>query len=123
MNNKTKMRKLQTQYSLQWSLKIGDHLGTLDSQKAIKLANVKPAIFQRWISGKLAAPNNKLERIKHCAFDTVRKRHRKIPNLKLENELDEEIIKARLLWKSMIFDQLNTVAKRRFCTGLKKLHR
>lgn len=123
MKNKTKIKKLHTQYSLQWSLKVGDQLGTLNMHKAIQLAKVKPIIFQRWVSGKLAAPVNKLDQIKHHAFAIIRQKHRKKINHTLLIEEDEEIIKARFLWKNMIFDQLGMVAKRRFCTGLKKLHR
>lgn len=121
MKHTRKMRKLHTQYSLQWSLKVGHHLGTLNHHKAIKLVNVKPSIFHRWMSGKLAAPKVKLDRIKCYAFDAFRKRHRKSANLGLPvAELDEDMIRARYLWKSMLFDQLNMVAKRRFCAALKR---
>ncbi len=121
--NKTKIKKLHTQYLLNWSLKVGDQLGTLNRHKAIQLANVKPAVFNRWASGKLAAPSCKLNRIKHHAFSTFRVRHRKKVNQCFATEMDPETIKARFLWKSMIFDQLSMVAKHRFCSGLKKLYR
>ncbi|HSH88087.1 MAG TPA: hypothetical protein VK958_12645 [Methylophilus sp.] len=123
MNNKNKIKKLHTQCLLNWSLKVGDQLGTLSKPKAIKLANVKPAVFHRWKSGKLAAPSCKLNRIKHHAFATLRIRHRKKLNLCLAVGLDEEMIRAQFLWKNMIFDQLSMVAKRRFFTGLKKRYR
>lgn len=123
MKNKRKYKKLYTQHSLKWSLKIGDHLGTLTPYQAVKLVNTKPAIFHRWMSGKLAAPVNKLEKIKSCAFAEFRRRHRKTSRLKRVTASDVEVIKARFLWKNMIFDQLNMISKRRFCIGLKKLYR
>lgn len=123
MRSKIKARKLHTQYSLQWSLKVGDHLGTLNRGTAIKLVNVKPVIFYRWISGKLVAPANKLERIKCHAFATANKQYRKVTYRKPRTEWNEEMIRARFLWKSMIFDQLSMVGKRRFCDGVKKIYR
>jgi hypothetical protein len=123
MKNKIKIKKLHTKCLLNWSLKVGDQLGTLNKHKAIKLANVKPAVFHRWVSGKVAAPSCTLNRIKHHAFATLRIRHRKKLNQCLAVGLDEEIIKAQFLWKNMIFDQLSMPAKRRFFTGLKKVHR
>ncbi len=90
---------------------------------AIRLANVKPAVFHRWVSGKAAAPSCKLNCIKHHAFATLRIKHRKKLNQCLDVGLDEEIIKAQFLWKNMIFDQLSMVAKRRFFSGLKKVYR
>lgn len=123
MKNKGNYKKLYTQHSLKWSLKIGDHLGTLTPYQAVKLVNTKPAIFHRWMTGKLAAPVNKLEKIKSCAFAEFRRRHRKTSRLKRVTASDLEVIKARFLWKNMIFDQLNMISKRRFCIGLKKLYR
>jgi hypothetical protein len=123
MKNKIKIKKLHTQCLLNWSLKVGDQLGTLSKPKAIKLANVKPAVFQRWVSGKMVAPSCKLSRIKHHAFATFRIRHRKKLNQCMAVDLDEEVIKAQFLWKNMIFDQLSMAAKRRFFTGLKKVYR
>lgn len=123
MKNKRKYKKLYTQHSLKWSLKIGDHLGTLTPYQAVKLVNTKPAIFHRWMSGKLAAPVSKLEKIKSCAFAEFRRRHRKTSRLKRVTASDVEVIKARFLWKNMIFDQLNMISKRKFCIGLKKLYR
>jgi len=121
MKKTRKVKQLQTQYSLQWSLKVGHYLGTLNHHKAIKLVNVKPVIFHRWISGKLAAPENKLGKIRYYAFDTFRKRHRKLMSMTLSaEELNEEALRARFLWKIMLFDQLSVVAKRRFCAGLKR---
>lgn len=119
--NKIKLKKLHTQHSLKWSLKIGAHLGTLTRYQAIQLVNVKPAIFHRWISGKLAAPASKLERIKHRAFAKLRRKHRKAVNFTWMTEFDEELMKARFLWKNMLFDQLNMAAKRRFCARLKRI--
>lgn len=114
---------MHTQYSLNWSLKVGAQLGTLDLNRAIQLAHVKPAIFHRWVSGLLAAPSYKLERIKYEAFAISKKKHRKqFKQHKITNG-DEEIITARLFWKQMIFDQLRMVAKRRFCNHLKKIYR
>jgi hypothetical protein len=123
MKNKRKYKKLYTQQSLKWSLKIGDYLGTLTPHQAVKLVNTKPAIFHRWMSGKLAAPVNKLEKIKSCAFAEFRRRHRKALRLQRITASDVEVIKAKFLWKNMIFDQMNMITKRRFCIGLKKLYR
>ncbi|MGP1718185.1 MAG: hypothetical protein ACTS9Y_13475 [Methylophilus sp.] len=119
MQNKSRVEKIHTQHSLNWSLKIGKYLGTLNLQKAIKLANVKPVVFHRWISGALAAPANKLERIKHHAFAVTRRKPRKQLNQLKINDTDEQTIRARFVWKQMIFDQLRMVAKRRFCIRLK----
>lgn len=123
MKNKRKYKKLYTQHSLKWSLKIGDYLGTLTPHQAVRLVNAKPAIFHRWMSGKLAAPVSKLEKIKSCAFAEFRRRHRKASRLKRVTASDVEVIKAKFLWKNMIFDQMNMITKRRFCIGLKKLYR
>jgi hypothetical protein len=123
MKNKRKYKKLYTQHSLNWSLKIGDHLGTLTPHQAVRLVNTKPVIFHRWLSGKLAAPVNKLEKIKSCAFAEFRRRHRKVSRLQRITISDVELIKAKFLWKNMIFDQMNMITKRRFCIGLKKLYR
>lgn len=123
MRNKNNIKKLHTQYSLKWSLKVGKQLGTLNLQQAMQLAKVKPAIFHRWVSGILAAPPMQLDRIKYYAFATSRRKHRKqLSQYKITN-IDEEIMTARLLWKHMIFDELRMVAKRRFCTSIKKIHR
>lgn len=123
LKNKSRIKKLHTQYSLNWSLEVGTQLGTLNLDQAIQLANVKPAIFHRWISGTLAAPTYKLDRIKYHAFATSKRKHRKQLNQHKIAKVDEEIIIARLLWKQMIFDQLRMVAKRRFCYRLKKIYR
>ena len=123
MKNKRKYKKLYTQNSLKWSLKIGDYLGTLTPHQAVRLVNAKPAIFHRWMSGKLAAPVSKLEKIKSCAFAEFRRRHRKASRLQQVTASDVEVIKAKFLWKNMIFDQMNMITKRRFCIGLKKLYR
>lgn len=123
MDNKIRLKKLYTQHSLQWSLKVGSQLGTLTRDQAVKLVNVKPVIFHRWISGKLAAPAIKLDKIKRCAFAELRRPYKKTRRLNQETESDIEIMKAKFLWKNMIFDQLHMVAKRRFCAGLKKVYR
>lgn len=123
MDNKIKFKKIYTQYSLKWSLKIGSHLGTLTRDQAPKLVNVKPAIFHRWISGKLAAPVSKLDKIKSCAFAEFRRRHRRVMPLKPVSESDLEVMQAKFVWKNMIFDQMSMNAKRRFCSRLKKLYR
>lgn len=123
MKNKRKYKKLYTQHSLKWSLKIGDHLGTLTPSQAVRLANTKPVIFHRWVSGKLAAPVSKLEKIKSCAFAEFRRRHRKATRLNRVTASDLEVLKARFLWKNMIFDQMNMISKHRFCIGLKRLYR
>lgn len=123
MKNKRKYKKLYTQHSLKWSLKIGDYLGTLTPHQAVRLVNAKPAMFHRWMSGKLAAPVSKLEKIKSCAFAEFRRRHRKVSRWQRVTTSDVEVIKARFLWKNMLFDQMNMITKRRFCIGLKKLYR
>jgi hypothetical protein len=119
MRNKSRIEKLQTQYSLKWSLKIGAYLGTLTRQKAIKLADVKPAIFQRWLFGALVAPASKLDRIKQHAYAALRTGPRKRRKQHQGADTDEQVIKAQFLWKQLIFDQLREVAKRRFCTRMK----
>ncbi|WP_379055701.1 hypothetical protein [Methylophilus luteus] len=123
MRNKSRIEKLQTQYSLEWSLKIGAYLGTLTRQKAIKLADVKPAIFQRWLFGALAAPADKLNRIKQHAYAALRTRQRKKRKQHQVAHTNEQIIKTQFLWKQLIFDQLRVVAKRRFCTRMKIQYR
>lgn len=123
VKNKIILKKLYTQHSLEWSLKVGNHLGTLTRYQAMRLVNVKPVTFHRWLSGKLAAPENKLEKIKSCAFADFRRRPRKIAHLSRVAEADVEVIKAKFLWKNMLFDQLHMTAKRRYCAGLTRLHR
>jgi hypothetical protein len=123
MRNKSRIEKLQTQYSLEWSLKIGAYLGTLTLQKAIKLAEVKPAIFHRWLIGALAAPASKLDRIKQHAYAALRTVQRKRRKQHHVADTDEQVIKAQFLWKQLIFDQLRVVAKRRFCTRMKIQYR
>lgn len=123
MGYATTFKKIHTKYSLNWSLKIGSHLGTLDYYQAARLANVKPAIFHRWVSGKLAAPVKKLDKIKCCAFDEFPRRHRRATRLTQVTQSDIEAIKAKYLWKNVIFDQMNMKAKQKFCTRLKKLYR
>jgi dsDNA-specific endonuclease/ATPase MutS2 len=128
MNNKTilnknRIEKLQTQYSLEWSLKIGEYLGTLTLQKAIKLANVRPDIFHRWLSGGLAAPAEKLDIIKQHAYAALRTRQRKRPKQHQIADTNEQVIRAQFAWKQLIFDQLRVVAKRRFCTRMKMQYR
>lgn len=123
MINKRKYKKIYTQQSLKWSLKIGEHLGTLTPYQAVRLVNTKPSIFNRWLTGKLAAPASKLEKIKSFAFDKFKRGYRKASRLKRVTASDVEVIKAKFLWKNMIFDQMNMNAKRRFCARLKKLNR
>ena len=120
MNTRKRIRKLHTQHSLQWSLKIGHHLRTINQQKAIQLANVNPTTFHRWISGKLIAPVIKLDKIKHHALALPKRKHRKIVRLKLTTAFDEETLRAKFLWRHMIFDQLGMRAKRRFCEKLRR---
>ncbi|MGQ2966664.1 hypothetical protein [Methylophilus sp.] len=123
MQNKSRIEKLQTQYSLEWSLKIGAYLGTLNLHQAIKVANVKPAIFHRWISGSLAAPADKLDSIKQHAYAALRTPQRKRRKQHQIADTNEQVIKAQFVWKQLIFDQLRVVAKRRFCTRMKIQYR
>jgi hypothetical protein len=124
MRNKTteinsRIAKLHTQHSLEWSLKIGGYLGTLNRQKAIKLVNVKPVVFHRWISGALAAPAEKLDIIKQYAYAALRTRQRKRRKQPQIADTSEQIIRAQFAWKQLIFDQLRVVAKRRYCKRMK----
>jgi hypothetical protein len=121
--NNSRIAKLHTQYSLEWSLKIGGYLGTLTRQKAIKLVNVKPVVFHRWISGALVAPADKLDHIKQYAYAALRARQRKRPKQNQIADTDAQVIKAQFVWKQLIFDQLRVVAKRRFCKHMKMQYR
>lgn len=123
MNHKMKIQKIYTQHSLAWSLKVGGHMGTLTSNQAARLANVKPVVFHRWIFGKLAAPMSKLEKIKKCAFGEFNRCHRKIKYYSQSQMADIDVIKARFIWKGMIFDQLRMTAKRRFCAKQMRIQR
>jgi hypothetical protein len=121
--NNSRIAKLHTQHSLQWSLKIGGYLGTLNRQKAIKLVNVKPVVFHRWISGALAAPANKLHHIKQHAYAALRARQRKRGKQPQTADTNEQVIRAQFAWKQLIFDLLRVIAKRRFCARMKMQYR
>lgn len=78
MNHKKELEKIFTQQSLKWSLNVGYQMQTLTHHQAMRLLEVKPMIFHRWLNGKLAAPINKLDLIKRCAYGDLNRPYRRI---------------------------------------------
>lgn len=119
MQHKSALIKINSRLTLLWYVKVGEHLKTLRMQQLPQLIDVKPVIVQRWVNGKLAVPNQELHKIKTIALSPYRKQTRK-KNMEIEKRLpDEARIRAKFAWKTMIFDQMNIHAKRRFCERLK----
>lgn len=50
MQDRNRLKKLHTQYTLIWCLKIGEYLGTLSLKELTHLVNVKPDTLDRWLS-------------------------------------------------------------------------
>jgi len=122
MQDRKRLKKLHTQYSLIWCLKIGEYLGTLSIAELRQLLDVKSDVIDRWLSGKQTAPDIKLNIIKRRAFAPYRIGHRQrvLKSYADETTLDAELVETKYLWKMMLFDEMNTLTKRRYCKRLKK---
>jgi hypothetical protein len=122
MQDKNRLKKLHTQYSLIWCLKIGEYLGTLSINELRQLLDVKPETIERWLSGKQAAPVIKLNIIKKRAFAPYRIGHSHSVLRSYANQatLDAELVETKYLWKMMLFDEMSTLTKRRYCKRFKK---
>lgn len=122
MQDRNRLKKLHTQYTLIWCLKIGEYLGTLSLKELTHLVNVKPDTLDRWLSGKQAAPEIKLNIIKRRAFAPYRigHSHHVLRSYANEVALNAELVETKYLWKMMLFDEMTTLTKRRFCKRFKK---
>lgn len=122
MQDRKCLKKLHKQYSLIWCLKIGEYLGTLSNNEIRQLLDVKSDVLARWLSGKQTAPDIKLNIIKRRAFAPygIGHRQRVLKSYAHETMLDAELVEAKYLWKMMLFDEMNTLTKRRYCKRLKK---
>ena len=122
MQDRNRLKKLHTQYTLIWCLKIGEYLGTLSLKELTHLVNVKPNMLDRWLSGKQAAPDVKLNIIKRRAFAPYRigYSHHVLRSYANEAALNAELVETKYLWKMMLFDEMTTLTKRRYCKRFKK---
>lgn len=122
MQNRKPLKKLHTQYTLLWCLKVGDYLGTLDPHTINRELNIKPAMFQRWLSGMQMPPEVVLNKIKIRAFAPYRIHQRKkvLRAYPCDAAYQPDLIETKYLWKLMLFDEMNMLTKSRFCKRLKK---
>jgi len=122
MQDKQRLNKLHTQYTLIWCLKIGEYLGTLNIHALGRLLDVKSDILRRWMAGKQVAPEVKLSSIKTHALAPYRSGHRKkMPrSTATANVLNADLIETKYLWRIMLFDEMSIQTKRRYCKRLKK---
>jgi hypothetical protein len=122
MGNKKQLKKLHSQYTLLWCLKVGEFLGTLNTDKICAYVNIKPVVLQRWLSGKQTPPEAVLNRIKVRTFASARIHRRKhvLREYPCDVAYQAELIETKYLWKLMLFDEMNLLTKRRFCRRLKK---
>lgn len=122
MGNKKQLKKLHSQYTLLWCLKVGEFLGTLNTDTICRYVNIKPVVLQRWLSGKQPPPESVLNIIKVRTFASARihKRQHVLREYPCDVAFQPDLIETKYLWKLMLFDEMNLLTKRRFCRRLKK---
>jgi hypothetical protein len=113
MQNKKQLKKLHRQYTLLWCLKVGDALGTLSMSTISSQLDVKPVVFQRWLSGVQMAPEAIINLIKTRAFAPYRMNRRKkvLRAYPCDDAYEPDLIETKYLWKLMLSPEKDFAAQ------------